>query len=233
MMRVCMVALAAGLGLSGCALPAQPELADILFPTLTAGDTWAWRVNGTDLRVRIEDVLPQSGDFLRHEESHTSRGNEWCTVVFRRATDGAEGQTARSCEQGKDFFVDGYDPPCVGYFGQHPVGEAWREDCVFRIFHVNATTSRWTPVHHNLHNTTFQILGLEDVSTPAGTFEAWHIRQDWTNSAYDFPNGTWRSESSGWSEVWYAPVACHEIRHATSGSAQTELVEGHCATGRP
>ncbi|MHB8634095.1 MAG: hypothetical protein ACYDBQ_09045 [Thermoplasmatota archaeon] len=111
-------------------------------------------------------------------------------------------------------------PPCDSDFPFH-VGLVRSHSCLLRDSQSGMpgpqSTTSW-------RNYTVQVLGIENVSTPAGTFETWRV----LTTAPSGSGGTIRDTK------WWSPRACNWVREeqeTDQGNMTVELQDYRCANG--
>src|SRR5262249_47464368 len=101
-----------------------------------------------------------------------------------------------------------------------PIGPQWKLsdfplelNKAWRI--VSQAFSRGTSYNYEVD---IKVANYSDVKTPAGTFKAFRVRQDWVYR--DRSGGTWDSR---WiNEFWVAPEVKHVVKFASSGRRAQE-----------
>lgn len=210
-------------------------------PALAKGDSFVVRTTASTSEARLtaltqQDVVgpePFAGeDAIRIEErtrattardgvdgNHSTNATTW-----RRASDLAVLRRFMLFENESDAEAWGvaYVPTCVNVHFPLVVGASWTLDCEQTAEDANASST-------TTHRTTIRVLGVQNVTVPAGSFDAFVLES---------------ASPSTTIHLWYAPEACGIVKELTAVGTvdvKRELVSFDCdaggffaeATGKP
>lgn len=147
-------------------------------------------------------------------------GGEYGLVTWTRATDGAEMRWESGGSGARE--VREYAEPCVSMRFPLVVGETWTSRCVATITTTRAGSEPTTFVE--TRTTTYRVLGMEEVTVPAGTFSAYVLESNTTENPFDIQPA----------RHWFAPAACTMVKTVSvqsGGYSDTyELLSYRCAS---
>lgn len=168
-------------------------------PSLSVGDRWTIEFE-TDYDAEPDEVQVTALETVRiagvAHKAFKVEHTDGPRVEWRR-----EGDDALLRVQYSRFEVT-YDPPCVQYRWPMQVGQVYSSTCQFTsVCRAGCSNS---DVSTSSNTVTITVEAIENVTVPAGTFEAFriHVRNDGYPATTVLPA----------ERVWFAPAACGPVQ---------------------
>lgn len=181
-------------------------------PRWAEGDAWSYATSFRglpgNLTVTVERASETEYSLLGVVDEMTPFG---VPIQQRHHTSVVPDTLARArfgYEGGAEWRIE---PPCHENRFPLRVGANWTTECAFTLVATNETT--W-------FNSTWRVAARENVTVPAGTFDAYLVEQTLDGTVV---------------KRWWAPEACHYVKLLQEGDAvrTEELTSYRCAANAP